>query len=246
MLLIIKLLKSYKATTLFLLLEVLTLSLYYRSDGYGPEVFRNIGFQIQSFRFALQSYFSLAETNAKLLAENTHLRKQLYELLSWPHNLQHHSYDTLISVKITHSTHLKRHNFLTLNKGRTHGVSEDMGVIGPKGVVGRVRYVSENYALAHSLLDVDLLTSARIRGVLCTIRWHGKHLQRASLEYLPRHVTIAVNDTIYTSGYDPAYPAHTHLLLRLEASLSKRMKTFYKAEVNLLTDFSGTSVCLYY
>ena len=236
MFLIIRILRNYRELVLFILLEIFALTLYYSSEGYGPEVCRNLRFQAHTLRFAMQSYFSLAETHAKLLAENTALRKQLYYSLSSSLHAKHRTQDTLIAAQVIHSTHLRLHNFLTLNKGYAHGLLENMGVIGPDGVVGKIRYVSNNYALAHSLLDVDLLTSARIQGVLCTVRWHGRHMQHAALEYLPRHVKVSVGDTIYTSGYDRAYPAHVPIATLKSFSVQEN-ETFYKAEVTFLTDF---------
>ena len=115
-----------------------------------------------------------------------------------------------------------------------------MGLLGPEGIVGRIKYVSSHFATAYSLLDADLLTSAQLGkdGMLCSIRWPAESARYALLEYLPRHSQPKIGDTVYTSGYDGIYPAM--LPIGVVAKIELRDdETFYRVRVRLLTDFQS-------
>ena len=53
---------------------------------------------------------------------------------------------SFIPAKIINASINKQFNFLTLDKGRHHGLEPEMAVISPRGVVGVVYSVSGNYA----------------------------------------------------------------------------------------------------
>ena len=57
-----------------------------------------------------------------------------------------------LSAKVINNSIFKRNNYLTINKGKKHGVEDGMGVISTNGVIGIVHSTSENYALIISIL----------------------------------------------------------------------------------------------
>lgn len=159
-------------------------------------------------------YFYLASTNEALAEKNAQLLNQL-ESQKIPADTIHfaldssfiQSFDFWSAQVINNSIHLK-HNFITLNKGRRHGIKEGMGVFNEQGIIGRVKGVSTNFSSVISLLHTDLLISSKIKkaDVFGSTNWDGKDPREAKLLYVPRHVNIEPGDTIVTSGYNAVFP----------------------------------------
>ena len=107
-----------------------------------------------------------------------------------------------------------------------------------EGIVGRICYVSDHFATAYSLLDVDLLTSAQLGkdGILCSVNWAAKGTQEAKVSYLPRHAQPALGDTVYTSGYGGIYQPNLPIGIVTDAKLGAS-DSFYHVLIRVLTDF---------
>ncbi len=129
-------------------------------------------------------------------------------------------------------------NYITLDVGARDGVRVGMGVVGPSGVVGRVKVVSDEYATVVSLLHSKSLLGARIRrdGTIGSLRWDGADARFATLDFVPRHVRVLPGDTIVTSGYNAVFPpgivvGHVN---RVQQEATKGFRTI---QVRLATDF---------
>ena len=85
-----------------------------------------------------------------------------------------------------------RNNTLTIDKGAIQGISTRMGVIGPDGIVGIVRNVSDHYASVISLLHSDIQISAAIqnKGYFGTLEWNEPDPRFMSLGAIPKHAPI--------------------------------------------------------
>ena len=251
MLLLLRLLRRYRILSLFLLLEFLALLLYYRGRNYGAAyIYQNIQaavLQLHVLQFGFQYYFSLRSIHSQLLEENFHLREEISRLQSkLPTPLPNFPITSsekirpyeLLLAKVVRNSYTHTHNSITLDKGSAEGLHPGMGLIGPEGIVGRIKYVSEHFSTAYSLLDTDLLTSVQLgrNGVLCSVRWPAKDAQTAALEYVPRYVRVRRGDTAYTSGYDNIYPAMLPVGVIVEVKLQEDA-TFYRIALRLLTDF---------
>jgi rod shape-determining protein MreC len=95
-----------------------------------------------------------------------------------------------------------------LNKGRRDGVHENMGIVGPNGIVGVIFETSEDYSTAISLLNIKLRVSAKLKknNELGTFIWDGISPQFGLLDAVENYVPIAVGDTIITSGFSHIFP----------------------------------------
>ena len=51
-------------------------------------------------------------------------------------------------------------NYITIDKGGDQGLMPGMAVISPLGAVGKVKLVSDHYAVVTSLLHIDVMVSA--------------------------------------------------------------------------------------
>ena len=118
------------------------------------------------------SYIDLREVNSDMNRENARLREQIYhrarpviiqsELDSAKVPEKIVPYKFIAARIINNSTSLS-HNHFTINKGSKDGIKPGMGIIGPEGVVGKVRSVSGRFATAYSLLNTNMLISSSIK-----------------------------------------------------------------------------------
>lgn len=238
----------YQFVLIFLLLEGVSLWLLASSNYYQRAAFGNITRGISggiNKRIELATkYLRLNEANDHLLRENIDLRSKLARLNTQLEGYSHLAVDTLydkgfvfIPAKIISNSVDKQHNFLMINVGRKHGVTQEMGVVSSDGVIGVVTAVSESYATVISLLNIDLKISARVKKnrYFGSLFWNGKDYRQVVLSEIPNHVHLAKGDTIVTSGFSSLFPAE--LLLGTVREVDKSMGNFLNVTVDLTEDF---------
>ncbi len=211
---------KYRAFALFLALELLCTWLVIQNNRYQSAAFFNsanyVAASVTEAANEVQSYLFLKENNASLAAENAVLRQQLQQMeqrMAIPYNrasvarevAQQYNYE---AARVINNSVNRFKNFLTLNKGLRDGVEPGMGVIGTNGVVGKVKSVSDNYAVVISLLHTNSYISATIKGANAfgSVHWSGSNPQEANLEYIARHHNVNVGDTVLTSSYNAVFP----------------------------------------
>ena len=244
--------RRYGFFLFFLFLELVGLRLYLQGSSRGAlalwSTLRQVGMSLHAYRFAVHQYFSLHEQNTVLARENEMLRQSLarerfYRSLLQPSQTPP-TQDTLaaqvglLGVRVIGNSYHRMHNILTLGAGQQQGLQPGMGLLGPDGIAGVVKHVSAHFAVAYSLLDIDLLTSARLgkQGPLCSVRWAGQDPYTAQVDYLPRHLEPKVGDTVYTSGFDNSYAPALPIGQLLEVGLRDE-SSFYDAKLRFFTDF---------
>lgn len=191
-------------------------------------------------------FISLKETNRQLEEENIRLVKELEKYKSFAYK---HTSDSVIqaynpefkyipAIVIKNSTN-RRHNYIILDKGEQDGVTQDMGIITPSGVVGYIHSVGKKHSLAVSFLDVDNTITAIIKksGTFGTFSWNGRNIGEASLREIPIHSIFSIGDTITTSGYSAIYPKGIDLgVIKSSQSVGG---TSFDLTVSLFEDFSN-------
>ena len=117
------------------------------------------------------------------------------------------SYDVL-PARIIEKDVTDQKNYLTLNVGRLHGVSEEMGVLDEEGILGKVIQVSENYALVMSYLNTDFRVPAKIQPSQAQgiVRWEGVVRNELLLEHVIKTERVADGQIAVTSGYSSIFP----------------------------------------
>lgn len=110
---------------------------------------------------------------------------------------------TLIPALVVHNDVFHMHNFLTLNKGHRDGIRPGMGVINKAGVVGKIRYVSDAFSTAYSLLHTNFFVSVVLKknGVMGSVLWNGVSPRHTKLLHIPKHIILQKGDLVVTSGY---------------------------------------------
>jgi len=219
----LQLLSRINHRVLFLLLLLIALFMIVRNNEAQGKIFLNSAGQVtglfDSGANAIWSYFNLRRENEKLQHEISVLRGQLakdqYNNQVSTDTLQKAIDSTSVQIyryieaTVTNNSVDKPKNYLTLNRGRKHGVKENMGVITTNGILGVVRYVSEHYCIVMSILHTDSRVSAQIRGkgFYGSLIWDGKDPSKVYLTDIPKHNKISSKeDVVETTGFSTYYP----------------------------------------
>lgn len=188
------------------------------------------------------NFIELGEINKSLADENAKLRQLLADKnqrLPAPF-FALDSAVTFYPAEVVNASYRYRHNYLTLQIDPLDSLKPGMGVMTGDGVVGRIKSVSRHFATVTSLLDPDLLLSARntTTRVLCTVQWEGGDPRIASLKFYPRHQNLTKGDTLVTSGFNTVYPADIPIGIVEEVDILDE-DAFYDATVRLFVDFTS-------
>lgn len=235
-----------RALLLFLLLEFGCLLMIVNSHNYqGAQFFNSsnsTAASLLAFSQSTTDYFNLRIANESLAIENAELKAKvqaLSALLSVPADSGIARPFDFITAKVVSNSTAQFRNYITIDKGKKDGVETGMAVTGQSGIVGKIRAVSDNYAVVISLLNTDENISAEIArtGVFGTVKWDGSNPRYAGLLYLPRHISVWRGDTVRTSGFNAVFPPHMPIGVVTEAKLNESAM-FYEVTIELAQDFS--------
>jgi len=140
---------------IFLGLQVIAFTILIQNNYYHRSFFVNSANQLTGGLYNkyadVSKYFYLKEINEQLVEENkTLIRQTPYSYLKTDQQVFQYE-DTIykrqyeyVNARVINNSVNRRNNYITLDKGQTYGIEQDMGVITPKGVIGIVKDVSEN------------------------------------------------------------------------------------------------------
>lgn len=201
---------------------------------------------IYSWRKEITDYANLKEVNRRLAEENADYRNRHIATYTPVEGLFARIQDTIrqqeyrvITAKVVNSTWHKPKNHLTLNKGIRAGVHGDMGVIGPKGIVGVVRDASPGFASVISVLSPDIKTSVQIKrtGHFGLLYWNTNDPRTSSVIDIAKHARVLVGDTVETRGGDGTFPAGVSVGL-VESVVDKPGDNYHEIVVRLSEDMT--------
>lgn len=240
-------------TILFVVIEIFCLLLLVSYNNYQKTEFLNSSNVVTGSIYdrvsSTTDYLALAETNEQLNRENTKLKNILAESFKVSVDSSHLYNDSLYqqqyiyrTAKIINNSVNKQLNYITLNKGKIHGIKPEMAVVTDNGVVGVINSVSDNFSTAISLLNSRIRVSAKIKknNYFGSLTWDGKNYKTARLYEIPFHVQIQVGDTIVTSGYSSIFPEGI-LLGTVQEVLPESGGNFHDVVIDLSNDFKGIS-----
>ena len=241
---LLRFIKLNQFLLLFILIEIISITLLIQNNNYQANKIITFSTKytsvIYNYKSALSDYLSLKETNNYLKEENA----KLYTLLK---KNEHFIDSTLIinkkfnyiATKVINNSIKNRNNFITLNKGRRHGIKNGMGVITNKGVIGIVHSVSNNYALVLSLLHKKSATGIFLKKNMHTgiLKWKGADYRTVMINDLPTHIPLSYGDTIITNSYSNIYPEGINI--GTITNFTRTEYGFYKVNVSLFEDFNN-------
>jgi rod shape-determining protein MreC len=126
-----------------------------------------------------------------------------------------------------------------LNKGSNDGLTPDMAVISPDGIVGIVSRVSPHFSWVISVLHKQTKISCKIKknNFVGTLAWDGVNYHYAQLKDIPANVLLAKGDTVITSGYSGIFPQGIKIGTIMEFKVDKGYN-FYDISIRLSQDMN--------
>jgi len=234
---------------LFFIIEMVSLLLVVNYNAYQRSSFLSSSNALTGGIFkrfnAGTEYLMLREINDDLARENAYLRSRMPESFRASRDYFNLVYDSLSqqeyiyrSARVINNSTNRRFNYLTLNKGRAHGIEPEMGVISNKGGVGIVKNVSENYSTVISIINTRLKISAKLKdsGFFGSLEWDGDAYEYVYLHDIPRHANVNIGDLVVTSGYSSIFPEGI-VLGNVEHVDLEKGASFYNIKVKLSVDF---------
>lgn len=169
----------------------------------------------------IEDYFRLKATNDALAAENARLRNMLSSSFKQKDSNAIIKTDSIqidsnvqvvkfrfLSAKVVNNSFSEENNYITLERGAKQGVTKDMAVTGPDGIVGRVILVSDNYCRVMSLLNHNSKVSAMLKrgnydGI---VDWDGKDASVILMHNISKSAKVQKGDTVLTSNLSGSFP----------------------------------------
>ncbi len=235
----------------FILLEVLCGWLIFTFNKYQGAFYFNssnaiVGNALSANR-SFTSYFDLQEQNDKLIRENIALHTLLaqerkirkIEALTVADSTRRNAFD-FIPARIVKNSVADTKNFITIDKGSADGLTPNMGLIGPQGIVGQIKYCSEHYSTGFSVLHV---TNGGFSGRLSrseavgSVEWDASNPRFAKLKHIGKHFFVQPGDTVFTSGYNTSFPAG--IIIGVVETVKDDDQSNYNITVRLATDFGS-------
>ncbi|MDH5608732.1 MAG: rod shape-determining protein MreC, partial [Cyclobacteriaceae bacterium] len=196
---------------------------------------------VQTFSTNTSEFLYLREVNKSLASENAQLRQELIHYMTRDHIVDTAQLDFLyIPSKVVNNSFQRSINFFTLNKGTNDGILPGMGVVSAKGITGVVKSVSGNFSTVTSLLHQNLMVSSQLKSThtLCTTQWDGASPLESNVRFIPRHIPLALGDSVVTSGFNSIFPEG--MLIGTVSSYELPDESpYYMARIRLANDFTS-------
>lgn len=249
-------LARYYLFLFFLLLEGVCFYLIYQNSKYHQAAMVNMANSANGRVYqtvsGITDYFYLRQMSDSLVAENAKLRARLGESTNDLKVVMIKQTDTIgkkleqvftyIPAKVIHNSVNLSANYLYINRGKNQGITPQMGVISPGGVVGQVVTVTDDYAAVMSLLNKNFKVSAKLKNsnYFGPLSWEGKNTTLAKLKEIPKHVKINVGDTVVTSGYSELFPENV-MVGKVSHVNAEPEENFLDIDVTLSTNMNNIS-----
>jgi len=206
-----------KTFLLFLLLFSLSLAFTIQTHSYHKSKF------ISSTNFLtggiydatnnIKQYFNLKEQNKVLIEENKQLKSILYntnipnESIPQLDSTIHKNFEFTTATVIKNS-YSSTKNYLTLDKGTSDDMKQDLGVITSKGIVGIIDNSSQNYSRVISILNTKIRINAQLKASnhIGSLTWNTKSPEFVQLIDISKFAPVKIGDTIITGGQSSIFP----------------------------------------
>lgn len=240
----------------FLALQALALSFLFRYNKFHEAAFLGVASEITgrvNDRYnTVEYYFKLKKANENLVKENVALREMLrsnYQPADTSRQIVVDSIrvDSLkpfqkyvyLDARVVGSFVSTQTNFFTLHRGADQGVKEDMAVIGPMGIVGRVVNKSSNYATVMTMLSRQFKVDGKLKnsGERGSISWDGVNPRFVQMRNIPKSVKVAKGDSVLTSELSSIFPPNI-LIGTVDTVLSDPSTNFFQLRLKTATNFS--------
>lgn len=249
-------LAKYNHWFVFILLEVISFALLFRYNSFQGSVFFSsanaVAGKIYEYRSDVTTFFSMSQNNKRLTERNLMLEQEVKTLSQYiarnngdslvldKYQKQMLKDFRLIPAKVISSSLDKEDNLITLDKGKTDGIHEDMGVACGMGVVGVVYMASDHYSIVIPVINKNSNISVTIkkRGYFGFLHWKGGPADIAYIDDVPRHAKFALGDYVVTNGYSSIFPPGI-MVGKILHVFNSSDGLSYRVQLRLATDFGN-------
>lgn len=259
---LIEFLRRIHVVLLFIIIEAIALNYYAHSSFYTQAKIlshaNSVMGGLQRSVFSVKHYFTLRSENEMLAARVAELENNLAAYREREANIatdtlsmaqmdstiiEQMSQYTYMPARIIANTINRNRNFITLNRGRQHGITPDMAVITPDGsLVGYVVGYSDRYSVVISILNSDFTTSGKISGDehFGSITWNGHSPHKVTMSELTKYADIEIGAPVVASGLSHIFPEGVKIGY-VESFTENENQTSFDVEVRLAADMTKIS-----
>lgn len=259
---LIEFLRRIHVVLLFIIIEAIALNYYAHSSFYTQAKIlsraNSVVGGLQRSVFSVKHFFTLRSENEMLSARVAELEHSLAAYREREANM---ATDTLsmaqidsafveqltqysyTPARIISNTINRNRNYITLNRGRQHGITEDMAVISPDGsMVGYIVGCSDRYSVAISILNDKFTTSGKIVGDdhFGSITWNGHSPHKVQMSELTKYAEFEVGAPVVSSGLSHIFPEGVKIGV-VESFSENDNQTSFDVVVRLAADMTKVS-----
>ena len=259
---LIEFLRRIHVVLLFIIIEAIALNYYAHSSFYTQAKIlsraNSVVGGLQRSVFSVKHFFALRSENEILSARVAELENSLAAYREREANM---ATDTLtmaqidstfveqltqysyLPARIISNTINRNRNFITLNRGRQHGIMEDMAVITPDGsMVGYVVGCSDRYSVVISILNGDFTTSGKISGDehFGSITWNGHSPHKVQMSELTKYAEFEEGAPVVSSCLSHIFPEGVKIGF-VESFTENENQTSFDVVVRLAADMTKIS-----
>ena len=259
---LIEFLRRIHVVLLFIIIEAIALNYYAHSSFYTQAKIlsraNSVVGGLQRSVFSVKHFFTLRSENEMLSARVAELEHSLAAYREREANM---ATDTLsmaqidsafveqltqysyTPARIISNTINRNRNYITLNRGRQHGITEDMAVISPDGsMVGYIVGCSDRYSVAISILNDKFTTSGKIVGDdhFGSITWNGRSPHKVQMSELTKYAEFEVGAPVVSSGLSHIFPEGVKIGY-VESFSENENQTSFDVVVRLAADMTKVS-----
>lgn len=219
---LIEFIRRIYVVLLFIVIEAIALNYYAHSSYYTQAKIlshaNRVTGGVQSAIFGVKHYFTLRRENELLSERIAELEMQVSvyrgqaadaAIDSMQLGIEELAQYRYTTARVVSNSISRERNYITLNRGMSHGVTENMAVITPDGVmVGYVVGCSERYSVVMPMLNIDFRTSGKIAGDdhFGSISWGGGSPYKVNMTELSKYADIEIGDEVVSSGLSHYFP----------------------------------------
>lgn len=259
---LIEFLRRIHVVLLFIIIEAIALNYYAHSSFYTQAKIlsraNSVVGGLQRSVFSVKHFFRLRSENEILSARVAELENRLALYQERESNIatdtlslalvdstyvEQFTQYTYLPARIISNTINRNRNFITLNRGRQHGIMADMAVITPDGsMVGYVADCSDSYSVVISILNTDFTTSGKISGDehFGSITWSGHTPHKVQMSELTKYAEFEIGAPVVSSGLSHIFPEGVKIGY-VESFKENENQTSFDVVVRLAADMTKIS-----
>lgn len=249
-------LRKYNYVFLFLLLEILSLTLLFRFNSFHGSVWFSAAnsavAKVNRVYDDVNYFIHLQDVNRELTTQNIALQAETEKLRQALYDATRDSTQTekvmaeklkgyeLIPATVVSNSSERTNNYLVIDRGERDGVRPEMGVIGGGGVVGIVYLTGPNYSLVIPITNRKSSISCRVRGqnYFGYLQWDGSSLRQAYVDDIPRYAKVEKGQVVETSGFSAVFPPGI-FVGRVRERRNSTDGQSYRIDITLGTNFAN-------